>query len=127
VSTYEVSIQGTFRARHSVRLPDGSYEPPHQHDWQATATFRAARLDETMGVVIDFLEVEASLKAVTAQLEGADLNELPAFSDGRPSAERVAEHVAKALACRLGGDRRLYRLAVTEAFGCSAAFYPNGA
>ena len=127
MSTYEVSVQGSFRAKHSVRLPDGSYEPPHQHDWQATSTFRASRLDDTMGVVIDFLEVEASLKAVMAQLDGADLNELPVFSDGRPSAERVAEHVAKALSVRLGGDRRLYRLAVTEAPGCSAAFYPGGA
>jgi 6-pyruvoyl-tetrahydropterin synthase len=127
MSTYEVSVQGVFHAGHSVRLPDGSCEPPHEHDWQVTATFRANRLDETMGVVVDFLEVESSLQAVMAQLEGKDLNSLAAFSDGRPSAERVAEYVAKALAFRLGGDHRLYRLAVTEAPGCGAAYYPNGA
>lgn len=127
MGTYEVSVKGEFGATHSVLLPDGSYESPHGHQWQVTAVFRSSRLDETMGVVIDFLEAEASLRAVTDELEGANLNALPAFSDGRASAERLAEYVANRLADRLGGDRRLYRLAVTEAPGCEAAFYPQGA
>jgi len=77
-----------------------------------------------MGVVIDFVRVKAALASVAAELDGADLNVLEAFADGRPSAERLAEYLAGQLASRLDGSQP-YRLTVTEAPGCSASFYPQ--
>ncbi len=81
-----------------------------------------------MRVVVDFVKVKAALKAVTGKMEEADLNACEAFADGKPSAERVAkffaEQLAEQLAATMAGHVRLYRLSVTEAPGCSAAFYP---
>ena len=47
------------------------------------------------------------------------------MADGRCTAERVAEYLAGRLRDLLGG-RDAYRLSVTEAPGCSAAYYPQG-
>lgn len=123
---YEVSVSRAFTASHSVVLPDGSLEPMHEHLWHVTATFRAARLGEPTGFVVDFTRVEQTLGTIARELEGAVLNSLEAFSDDRCSAERVAEFLCRRLTDRLDGLTP-YRVSVTEAPGCSAAFYPNGA
>ena len=112
-----------------MRLQDGSLERPHQHDWYVSATFRCARLDEQMGVVIDFVAAKQALEAVTAELENRDLNAHAAFADKSSSAEHVAEYVAARLTAVLGRNMdhaQLYRVTVTEAPGCEAGFYPRG-
>lgn len=126
MGVYEVSVEGRFTARHAVRLGDGDFETPHEHDWTVVATFRSERLDPVMGVVIDFLAAQEALRAVTGRLEGGDLNRLTDSGATGASAERVAEFAARELAERLGGQAaRLYRLAVSEAAGCWAAWYPD--
>lgn len=124
MSFFEASVTGVFRAGHALRLAGGGCEPTHDHEWSVTATFRNSRLDETMGVVVDFVATAAALNEILSQLDGGDLNSLEAFADGRPSAERVAEFIAKLLMSRLAGGELLHRLAVTEAAGCVAAYYP---
>ena len=123
--TYEISVTRAFTASHSIRLGDGSPEPVHDHVWRATAAFRADRLDATMGVVLDFVQVERALGRLAGELQGSNLNSLPPMADGRCTAERVAEYLAGRLRDLLGG-RDAYRLSVTEAPGCSAAYYPQG-
>ncbi len=123
---YEVTVEGRFTARHAVRLGDGDFEAPHEHDWAVVATFRSHRLDPVMGVVIDFLAVQEALRAVTGGLEGGDLNALISSPVSGASAERVAEFLGRALMERLDSKLAgLYRLAVSEAAGCWAAWYPS--
>jgi len=126
VDRYEISVEASFRADHAIRLADGSPEASHGHLWKAAATFRARKLDEPMGVVINFVEVRRALAAVAAELEGTDLNSLEAFAGSSPSAERVAEHIAGRLGEAVGEGRTVYRVTVTEAPGCCAAYYPHG-
>lgn len=134
MAVYEVNVQKAFTADHSLPLPDGTAEAPHSHEWLVTATFRSGRLDETMGVVIDFLAVKAALADICDPLDGADLNAQPAFADGRASAERVARFIAEQLTAVLadqlsapGGPGPWLRcVGVTEAPGCSATFYADG-
>ncbi len=123
MSHYEASVEHSFTARHSLPLPGGGREEPHRHTWRVTATFRSDRLTGDMGVVVDFLDVRRALERICNELNGADLNEVQAFSDGKPSAERVAEHIASAMAGCDDIGRLLVRLEVTEAPGCRAAFY----
>lgn len=124
MSAYEASVQQEFQAAHALPLPDGRREQSHKHAWRVTATFRAERLDPVTGVVIDFLAAAEAVKAVTDELAGKDLNALEAFADGRPSAERLAEHLARRLMARLT-DCPLHRVAVTEAPGFAASFLPH--
>ena len=97
-------------------------EPSHAHEWQVRAAFRGAVLDPVTGVLIDFLAVKAALDALAGELEGTDLNAHAAFAASAPSAERVAEFLARRLAAALAGEGRLYSLEVSEAPGCRAAF-----
>ena len=121
MSLYEASVAGRFSASHAVRMPDGTMEPAHAHDWRVTAVFRAERLNDD-GFVVDFLAVNEALGAVTDELADADLNAMLGRSEGA-SAERVAEHLAGRLAERLG--RAPHCVRVTEAPGCEAAYYPH--
>ena len=122
---YEVSVESRFTARHAVAMPDGRMEASHGHLWQVTAAFRGDRLDPATGVLVDFVEVKAALDALTRELDGTDLNAIEAFASGEPSAERVAEFLAGRLIRALTGKAGLWRLEVTEAPGCRAAFLPD--
>ena len=132
MSTYEATVQAAFTASHDLPLPTGGREESHKHTWVITAAFRAGRLDETMNVVIDFVVVLEALGEIAASLEGRNLNNLPDFIDGRPSAERVAAMIADRLTDALGdllnppgGEGPwLHRVEVTEAPGCVAVFLP---
>jgi 6-pyruvoyl-tetrahydropterin synthase len=123
---YEASVSRAFTASHSILWAQGIPEEPHEHLWHVTATFRAARLQEPMAVVVDFLEVEAAFDAIVDELEGVNLNSLPFFADGRCSTERVAEFLCREITGRMAHGKP-WRVSVTEAPGCSAAFYPDGA
>lgn len=116
-------MSARFVARHSVALPDGAAESPHEHEWCVSAAFRADCLDEN-GFVIDFAAVRALLVEITGEMEGKDLNDLLSGAEGGATAERVAEYLAGRLSLRLGRD--VHCLRVTEAPGCDAAFYPLG-
>lgn len=124
MSLYEITVDAEFKAMHSLPLPDGGSEMPHEHTWCVSVTFRSDKLAEPMGVVVDFLEVREALDAITARLRDKDLNKHEAMGNLAPSAERVAESIAGLLAETLGNAATLlYKVEVTEAPGCRAAFY----
>ena len=125
MSTYEVSVTLSFGATHALPLAGGGLEEAHEHSWETTATFRGARLDNETGVVIDFLTVRDALGQIASQLDGRNLNTLDEFAGATTSAENVAAYIAGALAGELTAEAALYRLAVTEAPGCGAAYYPG--
>ena len=124
MSIYEISVDHTFTAGHALALSGSLREQAHRHTWRVTATFRSDKLTEQMGVVADFAEVTDALKNICSRLEGANLNDLEEFSHGKPSAEYVAEYIAHALAGPNGLGKMPFRVKVTEAPGCKAAFYP---
>jgi 6-pyruvoyltetrahydropterin/6-carboxytetrahydropterin synthase len=125
MSTYEVSVCVSFRAAHALPLPGGELEDVHEHTWDTTATFRAASIDNEMGVVIDFLEVRGAMENIASQLDDKNLNNLDAFNVFTTSAENVAAHISRELALILNDQGSLYRVSVTEAPGCTAAYYPG--
>ncbi|MCY2931056.1 MAG: 6-carboxytetrahydropterin synthase [Planctomycetota bacterium] len=119
---YEVTVESGFAARHAIAMADGRMEASHSHPWHVAAAFRGERLDPASGVLVDFLEVKAALDALARELDGTDLNAHEAFRAGAPSAERVAEFLARRLMKAMAGKAALYRLEVSEAPGCRAAF-----
>jgi 6-pyruvoyl-tetrahydropterin synthase len=125
MSTFEVSICKSFRAAHALPLGGGDMEESHEHNWETTATFRSGELKGDMGVVIDFVAVSDALEQILARFDGKNLNSLDEFSDVTTSAENVAARIAEVLDGKLTTEKALYRLSVTEAPGCLAAYYPN--
>jgi len=122
MGVYEVIVSSRFSARHGVALPDGVMEEPHEHIWVITACFRADELDEN-GFVVDFTKIQKALNEIVSQLEGSNLNKLLTSYSGGATAECLAEYLAGQLSQRIGRD--VYFVRVSEAPGCSAAFYPT--
>ncbi len=116
---YSVIVEAGFCAIHRVRLPDGSFEPPHGHDWRVRAEFRSEKLDEG-DMVVDFVAVRAALDEILARMHHTDLNALAPFQERLPTAEVVAEYVHRQL--RQVGFGLVHRVEVTEAPGCVAVY-----
>jgi 6-pyruvoyltetrahydropterin/6-carboxytetrahydropterin synthase len=118
---FEITTTRTFSAAHQLRLYDGSLEPLHGHNWRVRVTVGAGRLD-SIGVVMDFHELERLLDAVLAPLHNRHLNDTPAFGSLNPSAEHVAMHVGRSL--RLPQGVTLLAVEVWETDENSAVYRP---
>ena len=116
---YSVSVETSFCATHRVRLPDGTVEPSHGHDWRVRVFFARAELDDN-GMVVDFDAARETLCAVTATLHHADLNAIRAFAGRNPTAEVVARYLFEQV--RKRGFPQICCVEVTEAPGCVATF-----
>lgn len=106
----------TFRAAHKIRLPDGSWEPLHEHDWLLRIFVKTQQLDHNQ-LVVDFLDLQAHLQAVLAPYLNQNINDLPPFCDGiSPTTEYLAWSFFEALAPRLDDERvSLCRVELREA------------
>lgn len=122
---YEVRVQAGFSAAHQVRMYDGELEPLHGHDWEVEAIFRGPELDR-IGVLIDFVAVEAALGAVVGELHHTCLNEAPLLAGLNPTAEHVARRIFDALGSRLPAGSPLAGIRVREAPGCWASYLDDG-
>jgi len=128
MSYFEITVEDSFSASHSVLLPGGGYEPSHVHRWRVWVTFRSAALNEA-GFVVDFVEAQAALRRACEELNGGDLNANPRFATGA-SAERVAHWLSDRVAALIvpaPPPVAVHRVSVTEATGCVATYYADTA
>ena len=116
---FEITTTRTFSASHQLRLDDGSLEPLHGHNWRVRVTVAAAKLD-SMGVVMDFHDLERRLNLVVDPLHNRHLNEIPPFDRTNPSAEHVAWHIGLSLG--LPADVRVACVEVWETDENSALY-----
>jgi 6-pyruvoyltetrahydropterin/6-carboxytetrahydropterin synthase len=89
---FEVSVEQSFAAGHALRNYKGACENVHGHNFKVQVTLEGAALDQTTGMLVDFLDVKASMQNVIAALDHRFLNEIPPFDVLNPSAENIAEY-----------------------------------
>jgi 6-pyruvoyltetrahydropterin/6-carboxytetrahydropterin synthase len=118
---FELTTTRHFSASHQLRLYDGSIELLHGHIWQVKITIASEKLD-SIGVVMDFHELERLADLIVVPMHNRHLNELAPFSKLNPSAENVAVHVASKLALPEG--MRLVSVEVWETPENSAVYRP---
>jgi 6-pyruvoyltetrahydropterin/6-carboxytetrahydropterin synthase len=118
---FEISTTRRFCAAHQLKLYDGSIEPVHGHNWRVRVTVWAPRLD-SIGVVMDFHELERRVDAIVQPWHNRHLNEMPDFADRNPSAENLAVVVAEGL--RLPGRIQLSSVEVWETEDNRAVYRP---
>ena len=122
--TFEITTTRHFSAGHQLVLYDGSVEPVHGHNWVVRVAVMAPRLD-SIGVVMDFHELERLVDAVVRPMHNHHLNELEPFkSELNPSAEHVAVHVGRSVSPKLPNGVTLRSVTVWETPENSAAYYP---
>jgi 6-pyruvoyltetrahydropterin/6-carboxytetrahydropterin synthase len=121
---FQIATTREFAAAHALRLYDGSLEPVHGHNWRVRVTVTAPALD-SIGVVMDFHELERLLDAILAPLHNRHLNEVLPFADGlNPSAENVALHVGRTITASLPDAVRLTTVDVWETSTNRATYIP---
>ena len=123
MAAYEILITTEFSAAHQLRLPDGTLEPLHGHNWKVELYLEGDELDQ-MDVLADFTVVRPQLLAVCAELQDTHLNDHPAFQADNPSTERVAKLIHDQLAPKMAETVRISRVRVWETSTCAAAYIP---
>jgi 6-pyruvoyl-tetrahydropterin synthase len=71
-------------------------------------------------MVADFSAARAMLKGILADLQNKNLNEIDALAGQNPTAEVLAKYLFERI--RAAGMKGVYRVEVTEAPGCLAAY-----
>ena len=117
-----LSVETRFWASHQLKLPDGSKEPAHQHNWVVRADVRTDDLD-SMGLVMDFRDLKSALEAVVSEFDNQQLDQLDYFARNNASAENVAKYVYDKLGPQLPDAVRLDCVSVGEETGCWAKFF----
>ena len=88
---FEVCVEQSFAAGHALRNYKGACENVHGHNFKVQVTVEGAQLDPT-GMLVDFLDVKASMQNVILALDHRFLNDIPPFDVLNPSAENIAEY-----------------------------------
>lgn len=88
---FEVSVQQTFAAGHSLRNYHGKCENVHGHNYRVQVTVQGQSLDKT-GLLVDFVEIKRLMSKVVNYLDHQYINDLHPFTELNPSAENLAKY-----------------------------------
>ncbi len=121
MDSYHVTVEEVFPASHQLYTYDGELEPLHNHQWRVQLAFAGPELD-SMGVLIDFVQVQRILSDILAGFRNRHLNDLPCFEQINPSAENLARCIFESLQGELDAPDLLHRVTVWEAQNCSAGY-----
>ena len=124
---FEVSVDHTFSAGHALRNYKGTCENVHGHNYKVRVTVAGEQLDFT-GLLVDFVDMQAVIRAVVDRLDHRFLNDLAPFDRLNPSAENLAKYFCDEITPQLR-DQRLCIQAVTvwETDLTSATYRPTQA
>jgi 6-pyruvoyltetrahydropterin/6-carboxytetrahydropterin synthase len=121
-SYYEITVEASFSASHQLRDYKGKIEPLHGHNFRVQASVAARELDE-LGLVVDFLELEAWLMEILEPYDHRHMNDLPPFDKVNPSTEHMARLFYDRLQEKLSSrGLRVRRVRVWEAPAFSASY-----
>jgi 6-pyruvoyltetrahydropterin/6-carboxytetrahydropterin synthase len=89
---FEIGVVEEFAAAHAIRDYNGPCERIHGHNYRVEVTVAGHETDQR-GIVVDFRELRAMVRAVTDQLDHRFLNDLPAFDNTSPTSETLARYI----------------------------------
>ncbi len=119
---FEVTVRGSFIARHALRSRGGITEPLHTHEWRVSVTYAGERLDD-QGVLVDFGLIRKHLDGLLGPLADQDLGRTRLLAGRNPSAENMARAVSNRLPATLPNGVRPRCVEVEEEPGCVARYF----
>lgn len=97
---YEVTKRKFFSSAHFLRGYKGACENIHGHNWEVELSVIGDSLDE-LGLLLDFHLLDKLMEEVLSLLDHKVINDIPPFDKINPSAENIAEFIAKEIDKRL--------------------------
>jgi 6-pyruvoyltetrahydropterin/6-carboxytetrahydropterin synthase len=115
---YELVVEKSFSAAHSLRDYEGECARMHGHNWHVQITVSAEMLDAT-GFAIDFNVLDKITAAVISRFDHTYINEVPPFDQLNPTAENLARVIYHDIMNRLPETINLQgvKLWETESYG----------
>ena len=111
---YTMKVVTDFAAAHYLRGYDGPCSRLHGHNWKVEVEACANELDE-IGMGLDFAVLKSATKALLADMDHYNLNDMAPFDRINPTAENIAAHLFRALSERLNDQRvRISRVTIWE-------------
>ena len=102
---FEISVEESFAAGHSLRNYRGKCEKVHGHNYKVRVTLEGEALDAA-GLLVDFTELKRVLHTAIERLDHEFLNDIPPFDQLNPSAENMAKYfhdeISRGLAAEAG-------------------------
>jgi len=126
---FEISVEYSFAAGHALRGYKGKCENVHGHNYKVQVLVTGPQLN-SIGLLMDFVELRAAIKALVERLDHRFLNDLPPFDQQNPSAENIAKYFADTLSPQVRGDAggdglRLSAVTIWETDTTSATYRPE--
>src|SRR5262245_5069415 len=119
---FEAAYETTFCATHVLTKDGRPLEPVHGHDWRVEVVAGAGELD-AIGVVVAFAHLKKAVTDVAARFHYKAINSHPDLAAVHPAAEVMARYFFQEVRKGMGPEgRRLLRVRVWEAPGCSATY-----
>ncbi len=123
---FEISAEYTFAAGHALRGYKGKCENVHGHNYKIQVTVAGERLN-SVGLLMDFVDLRAAIKTLVDRLDHRFLNDLPPFDVLNPSAENLAKYFYDGLETQVREQgNRVNAVKVWETDTTSATFCPSG-
>ena len=98
---YRIAVVKDFIAQHYLIGGDwGAENELHSHHYKIELVLEGGELDQH-GYLVDIVDVETALDALTGHYRDRTLNDLPEFAGANPSIERFARILCKSLAAHI--------------------------
>ena len=121
---FEISAEYSFAAGHALRGYKGKCENVHGHNYKVQVKVAGERLN-SIGLLMDFVDLRAAIKTLVDRLDHRFLNDLPPFDVLNPSAENLAKYFYDGLEPQVRAvGNRVSAVKVWETDTTSATFTP---
>jgi 6-pyruvoyltetrahydropterin/6-carboxytetrahydropterin synthase len=126
---FEVSVEQTFAAGHSLREYKGKCENVHGHNYRVCVSVEGAELNAT-GLIVDFVELKKQVRAIVDRLDHQYINDLEPFTVLNPSAENLAKYFYDELMAGFPADNgrgpvRIAEVKIWETDTSKAVYRPH--
>ena len=88
---FEVTVEQTFAAGHSLREYKGKCENVHGHNYRVQVTVEGERLNG-IGLLVDFVDLKRAVRQVIEKLDHQFINDVEPFTTVNPSAENLSKY-----------------------------------
>lgn len=121
---FEVSVEETFAAGHSLRNYRGKCENVHGHNYRVQITVEGEDLN-SIGLLVDFADVKRAIRAIVARLDHQFINDIHPFDTLNPSAENLARYFYDEITAGLPLGPRVREVKIWETDITSASYRPT--
>ena len=122
---FVISVDYSFAAGHALRGYKGKCENVHGHNYKIRVTVGGEELN-SIGLVMDFVDLRAAIKALAERLDHRFMNDIPPFDTLNPSAENLAKYFYDGLEPMTGANGVcVHSVTIWETDTTSATYHPT--